>query len=144
MNVKAKARFIRMSPRKTRLLVGLIRGRSVAEARKQLQFSQKDAATPVLKLLNSAVANAEHNFKLDTSAMVVKEAFVDEGPVMYRYTPRAQGRATPIRKRMSHITIVIGKEEAPVEKVKAVKEVKKAAKKPVVKKATTSRKSKTE
>lgn len=144
MNVKAKARFIRMSPRKTRLLVGLIRGRSVAEARKQLQFSQKDAATPVLKLLNSAVANAEHNFKLDTSSMIVKEAFVDEGPVMYRYTPRAQGRATPIRKRMSHITIVIGDKEAEVVKnVEAVKE-EKTAKKPVAKKAKASRKSKTE
>ena len=129
MKVKARAKFIRMAPRKTRLLVALIRGLSVEEARGQLKFSLKDAAIPVLKTLNSAVANAQHNAKAKVEDLVVSEAFVDEGPTIHRFTPRAQGRATKIRKRMSHITIVVSdrKTEGAPEKTDA--------KKPVVKKA---------
>lgn len=107
MNVQATAKFIRMAPRKTRLVVALIRGMSVRDARAQLKYSLKDAAAPVLKTLDSAVANAAHNAHMDTANLVVSAAYVNEGPTIHRYTPRAQGRATKIRKRMSHITIVV-------------------------------------
>lgn len=112
MEVKAQAKYIRIAPRKTRLLVGLVRGRTIVEARKQLLVSPKLGAKAVIKVLDSAVANAQNNFKLDTSSLVVLKAWVDEGPKIKRFTPRAQGRATPIRHRMSHITIVVG-ETAP-------------------------------
>lgn len=118
-----------MAPRKTRLLVALVRGRSVLEARRQLTFSQKNAAEPVLKVLNSAVANATNNLKLDPSTLVVAKAWVDEGPSFFRYTPRAQGRATPIRHRMSHIHIVVEAQgDAKDEKVAVVKKTLKKAK----------------
>jgi len=138
MKVHAKARFIRISPRKTRLVIDLIRGKSIDEARRELQFSRKAAAEPVLKVLNSAIANAENNFKLDTSNFRVIEAFVDEGPTIHRSIPRAQGRATPIRKRMSHITVAVGTKDdlkSSSKKVeKKVEEKKVEEKKPVVKK----------
>ena len=108
MEAISKAKFIRIAPRKTRLVVGLIRGLSVMSARKQLMLSKKAAAKPVLKALNSALANAEHNMKLDAADFIVTRAQVDEGPKIKRYTPRAQGRATPIRLRSSHITIGVG------------------------------------
>ncbi len=138
MKVKARAKFIRIAPRKTRLVVALIRGMSVENARAQLKYSLKGAATPVLKVLNSAVANAVHNAHATATDLVVSEAFVDEGPTIHRFTPRAQGRATKIRKRMSHITIVVsdGKPEEATPTVAAKKVVKKApVKKPVAKKA---------
>lgn len=107
MEVKAQAKFIRIAPRKTRLVVGLVRGRSVDDARKQLLVSAKLGAKAVMKVLDSAVANAKHNLKIDPTGLVVTKAWVDEGPKLRRFTPRAQGRATPIRHRMSHITIVV-------------------------------------
>src|SRR3989338_6237331 len=113
MEVKAQAKFIRIAPRKTRLVVGLVRGRTVDEARKQLLVSPKLGAKAVMKVLDSAVANATHNFKIDPAGLVVAKAWVDEGPKLRRVTPRAQGRATPIRHRMSHITIVVGSCAAP-------------------------------
>lgn len=103
----AKLRFLRMSPRKVRLMVDLIRGMKAMDAMKQLQFSKRDAARPVYKLLASAVANAQHNSNLNPETLVIKTAFVDGGPILYRSMPRAQGRATPIRKRTSHITLVL-------------------------------------
>jgi len=112
MEAISKARFIRIAPRKTRLVVGLIRGRRVADARQQLLVSKKLAARAVLKALDSAVANAVNNYKLAADALVVSRAFVDEGPKIKRFTPRAQGRATPIRLRMSHITIAVAPEAA--------------------------------
>ncbi len=108
MEAIAKAKHIRIAPRKTRLVVGLIRGLAITEARRQLLLSKKAAARPVLKALDSAVANAEHNMKLDASSFVVTRAQVDEGIKIKRFTPRAQGRATPIRLRSSHITIGVG------------------------------------
>lgn len=134
MEVKAQAKFIRIAPRKTRLVVGLVRGRTVLEARKQLLVSPKLGAKAVIKVLDSAVANAQHNYKLDATTLVVTKAYVDEGPKIKRFTPRAQGRATPIRHRMSHITIVVGPqaEPAPVE-VKAAPKTKKPAAKKAVK-----------
>lgn len=102
-----------MSPRKTRLVVDLIRGSRVDEAVAQLKVMAKAAALPVLKLLNSAVANAEHNFKLDRKSLLIKQIYVDGGPVLKRSTPRAFGRSTPIHRRTSHITIVLDAVELP-------------------------------
>ncbi|MFA5946491.1 MAG: 50S ribosomal protein L22 [Patescibacteria group bacterium] len=132
MEAISKAKFIRIAPRKSRLVVSLIRGMSIGAARRQLMVSDKLAATPVLKALNSAIANAVNNLKMDESTLVVSKAYVDEGPKIKRSTPRAQGRATPIRLRMSHITIAVsGPDEAT--KVKKV-----TAKKSVVKAQTTT------
>lgn len=105
MEVICKAKFIRVAPRKTRLVATLVRGMSVAQARTQLQFSDKQAAKPMLKAINSAVANAVHNHKMEADTLFVSRVIVDEGPKIKRFTPRAQGRATPIRLRMSHITV---------------------------------------
>ncbi|MBN1585228.1 50S ribosomal protein L22 [Candidatus Uhrbacteria bacterium] len=111
MEVIAKARYIRMSPRKVRLLAGLIRGMDAVRAEAQLGFSAKAAARPVLKLLRSAIANAEHNHKLDRGGLFVKTITVDGGPVLKRWRARAHGRAAPIKKRTSHINIVLAERE---------------------------------
>jgi large subunit ribosomal protein L22 len=113
MQAQAIAKYVRMSPRKVRLVVNLIRNMSIKEARHQLLFLQKDATDPVLKVLESAIANAVNNHGMKAENLRIMKAFVDEGTKFHRFTPRAQGRATPIRKRMSHITIVVGDE--PVE-----------------------------
>lgn len=104
-----------MAPRKVRLLADLVRGLGVAEAEVRLKFNGKAAARPVLKLLNSAVANAEHNFKLQKEDLFVKTITVDGGPVMKRMVPRAMGRGMTIRKRMSHINLILS-DEKPVGK----------------------------
>lgn len=101
-----------MSPRKVRLVVDVIRGKAVPLAVTHLQFLQKEAARPVLKLLQSAMANAEHNFKLDPSTLRVKSVVADGGPTLKRWRPRAFGRAAPIRKRTTHITLVLTDEKA--------------------------------
>jgi large subunit ribosomal protein L22 len=130
MEVMCKAKFIRVAPRKTRLLAGLVRGLTVEEARKQLMFNQKEAAEPMLKAINSAVANAVHNHKMSAEGLVVSRVIVDEGPKIKRVTPRAQGRATPIRLRMSHITVWVSPQgEVAVKPVKA--KFVKAKRKPV-------------
>ncbi len=116
MNVRASAKFIRMSPKKVRLLVNLIRNLDVSDALAQLEFTVKTASTPVLKLINSAVANAVHNNNLDKNNLYIKEARVDMGPVLKRWSPKAFGRAALIRKRMSHIHIVLGERVPTVEK----------------------------
>lgn len=118
MNVKAIAKFVHIAPRKVRLVVNLVRGLEIEEARKQLRFSPKAASEPVLKVLNSAIANAQNNFQLDTQSFVITKAFVDAGPVIKRYTQKAHGSATPIRHRMSHITIEIGSTVVKKEKQK--------------------------
>lgn len=105
----ATARFIRMSPTKVRQVVDLIRGRHVDDARRVLKFTRRGAAAPVGKVLESAIANAEHNRGLPGDELVVARAWVDEGPTLKRFRPRAQGRATRIRKRMCHISIVVGR-----------------------------------
>lgn len=107
MDVIAHARMIRISPRKVRLVADLIRGMSVAKADAELSFLSKEAALPVRKLMASAVANATHNFKLAKEGLLVKAIMVNQGPVIKRFRPRAMGRAAPIKKRMSHITIVL-------------------------------------
>lgn len=103
----AKLKSLRMGPRKVRLVVDLIRGIRVHDAMTQLQFSKKHAARPVLKLLQSAVANATNNAHLKEETLCISEAFVDGGSVLHRWMPRAMGRATPLRKRSSHITLVL-------------------------------------
>jgi len=113
---KATARYVRMSPTKVRRVVDLIRGLPATEAQAIVKFDPHAAAEPVGKLLASAVANAEHlahvrSRRLDPEDLVITEAFVDEGPTLKRFRPRAQGRAYRIRKRTSHITIVVTPEE---------------------------------
>ena len=110
MKVFAPARHLRMSPRKVRLIADLVRGLDVASARRELAVSNKVASEAVLKLLNSAVANAQHNFHLPTDRLRIAMIAVDGGPVLYRHRPRAFGRSAPIRKRTSHITLAL---EAP-------------------------------
>ena len=105
--VKAVARYIRMSPHKVRRVLDQIRGRSYREALIILEFMLYRACEPIIKLLRSAVANAEHNEGLDPVNLYVSEAFADQGPVLKRYRPRAQGRAYQIRKPTCHITIAV-------------------------------------
>ncbi|HEY4584525.1 MAG TPA: 50S ribosomal protein L22 [Acidimicrobiia bacterium] len=107
MKVKAQAKYIRQSPYKVRLVLDLVRGLPVTEAEDVLRLTSRGATSPVAKVLHSAVANAEHNHALDAEDLVVAEAYADEGPTLKRYRPRARGRAARIRKRTSHITIVV-------------------------------------
>jgi large subunit ribosomal protein L22 len=111
MDVKAVARFVRIAPRKARLVIDLIRGKQITDAQTILKFTPRFAADVVVKVLNSAVANAENNFKLNRDRLVVTAAFVDVGPTLKRFMPRAQGRASAIHKRTSHITIVVAEKE---------------------------------
>jgi large subunit ribosomal protein L22 len=107
MEAKAVAKYIRMSPQKVRLVVDLVRGKKVEEAKKILLFARKYAADPVNKVLLSALANAKQNPNIDENILYVKEIFVDQGPSLKRWRARAQGRAASIKKRMSHITVVL-------------------------------------
>jgi large subunit ribosomal protein L22 len=107
MEAKATAKYVRLSPRKARRVVELIRGAHVMEARRRLQFSPLGATDTVTKVLNSAVATAEQTPGIIAENLVVRGGWVDEGPTMRRYRPRAYGRATTIRKRTSHITLVV-------------------------------------
>jgi large subunit ribosomal protein L22 len=106
--VRAAAKWVRITPRKARLVVEHIRGRTVPEARTMLAFSDRAAAREIDKLLRSAVANAEANHNLIGDDLVVKTAYVDEGPTIKRWRARARGRAVRIRKRMCHITLTLG------------------------------------
>jgi large subunit ribosomal protein L22 len=104
--MKASTTHVRISPRKVRMVVDTVRGKSVSQALSILSFTRKKAALPVQKLLKSAVANAvENNGINDVDTLVIDRITVDEGPTLKRYMPRARGRATPIRKRTSHIQI---------------------------------------
>lgn len=111
MDIKAHARFIRMAPRKVRLVANTIKGLPVSAARVRLSFLPKAAVTPVQKLLASAIANAEHNFSLKQEALFVKSITVDGGPTLKRFHPRAFGRTAPILKRTSHISILLSDEK---------------------------------
>ena len=105
--VRAAAKWVRITPRKARLVVEHIRGRTVPEARTMLAFSERAAAREIDKLLRSAVANAEANHNLIGDDLVVKSVYVDEGPTIKRWRARARGRAAQIRKRMCHITLTL-------------------------------------
>ncbi len=104
---KSVAKQVRIAPRKVRLVVDLIRGKEVGEAIAILRHTQRGASPIVEKVLNSAIANAEHNYEMDPDNLVVSEAYVDEGVTLKRFRPRAQGRASKINKRTSHITVVV-------------------------------------
>jgi large subunit ribosomal protein L22 len=112
LDVKSHVRFIRVTPFKARRVVDLIRGQHVEEARRILLYTPRAAALPVRKVLDSAVANAENNHQLPADTLYVAKAFVDEGPTLKRYRPRALGRAYRIRKRTSHITVIVDSREA--------------------------------
>src|SRR5690606_42150382 len=100
------------APRKVRVVVDLIRGKSVNEALALLKFVPKRASVPVAKVIASAAANAEHNFNLNKDNLIISKAYVDQGPTLKRYHPRQRGQAFPILKRTSHITVVVKEKEA--------------------------------
>lgn len=111
MKAKAQAKYIRQSPQKVRAVLDQVRGLPVDDALVLLQFSERRASDPVYKVLRSAVANADENYGFDSTELVISEAFADEGPTLKRFRPRARGRATPIHKRTSHITVVVSNVE---------------------------------
>ncbi|EKN65162.1 50S ribosomal protein L22 [Schinkia azotoformans LMG 9581] len=104
---KSIARTVRIAPRKARMVIDLIRGKQVGEAIAILRHTPKTVSPVIEKVLKSAIANAEHNYEMDVNNLVVSQAFVDEGPTLKRFRPRAQGRASAINKRTSHITVVV-------------------------------------
>lgn len=106
----ATAKTVRITARKARLVIDLIRGKNVAEAMAILQFTPCAGAPIIAKVLKSAIANAEHNFDLDAQNLVVSEAYVNEGPTLKRFRPRAKGSASPINKRTSHITVTVSEQ----------------------------------
>ncbi len=124
MSITAKLRYLKISPRKVRLVADLIRKKNIEQAQALLSFTTKKAAKPVLKLLKSAAANAKNNFQLDELNLYISKIFVDEGPKMKRWKSRARGRVDQILKRSSHITIVL-------DEVKPTKGKKKKAAKPI-------------
>jgi large subunit ribosomal protein L22 len=109
----ARATYVRVTPMKARRVVELIRGQAAQDALAMLKFAPQAASEPVAKVLASAIANAENNFSLDPETLVISRAFVDEGPMLKRFRPRAQGRAYRINKRTSHITIEVESIETP-------------------------------
>lgn len=134
--ISVKLNNLRISPRKVRLTADLIRGMKVAQARVQLGFLGKRSAEPILKLLNSAIANAKNNFKINEENLFVSKIFVDGGPVLKRHMPRAFGRAAAIMKRTSHITLVL-EEKAGI--VKNTEKEKNKTKKTINKKKITKK-----
>ena len=107
METRAVAKFIRISPRKIRLVMDQVRGKQVGEALNMLSFAPQRGAGILKKLVNSAIANAEQNTGVDVDSLYIIRVYADEGPTLKRWRPRAQGRATSIRKRTSHLTVVL-------------------------------------
>src|SRR6185503_2364380 len=130
---RATARYVRMTPMKVRRVVDLIRGMEAREALSVLQFAPQAASEPVAKVLASAVANAEHNHQLDPESLIVAVAYVDEGPTLKRFRPRAQGRAFRINKRTSHITIEVESVATRPEPARPATKATKATKAPATK-----------
>jgi large subunit ribosomal protein L22 len=112
----AKASYVRVTPMKARRVVELIRDMPAQQALQVLKFAPQAASEPVAKVLASAIANAENNFSLDPESLIISHAYVDEGPTLKRFRPRAQGRAYRIRKRTSHITIEVESVDVPSSK----------------------------
>ncbi|MEI6190981.1 MAG: 50S ribosomal protein L22 [bacterium] len=123
MNITAKLNDYRQSPRKVRLVGGLIRGKKAEEAIDILTVTVKRASDPLIALVKSAIANAKANFNLTPDVLFVKALTVDNGAILYRRMPKARGMATPIRKRVSLITLTLGVKEAEVKTLKAPKKV---------------------
>ncbi|WP_182201183.1 50S ribosomal protein L22 [Paraliobacillus salinarum] len=111
MQAKAVAKTVRIAPRKVRLVIDLIRGKNVGEAIAILKHTQRGASPVVEKVLNSAIANAEHNYEMNPDDLYISEAYVNEGVTLKRFRPRAQGRASQINKRTSHITVVVSEKK---------------------------------
>ncbi len=111
MQVKATAKYVRMSPRKVRLVIDAVRGKPVDEALATLKFLPNAAARAVAKVVESAVANAENNYQLAPDELYIERIYADEGPTLKRFRPRSRGRVSPILKRSSHITVVVGEKE---------------------------------
>ncbi|TGE33086.1 50S ribosomal protein L22 [Desulfosporosinus sp. Sb-LF] len=111
MQAKAVAKYVRISPRKVRQVVNLIRGKNVSDAFAILQFTPNGSTDDVAKVLKSAVANAGHNYDMNVDDLIITEICVDQGPTLKRIKPRAMGRADQIRKRTSHITVVVGEKK---------------------------------
>lgn len=111
MQAKAVARTVRIAPRKVRLVVDLIRGKQVGEGLLSLTTTHQNCFSSCRKVLKSAIANAEHNYEMDINNLVVEKVFVDEGPTLKRFRPRAMGRASQINKRTSHITVVVSEKK---------------------------------
>jgi len=107
METRAVAKFVRISPRKIRLVMDQVRGKPVGEALNMLSFAPQRGARILKKLVNSAIANAEQNTGVDVDSLYIMRVYADEGPTLKRWRPRAQGRATSIRKRTSHLTVVL-------------------------------------
>lgn len=107
MEVKAVAKYVRISPRKVRLVMDQVRGKKVEEALNALSYAQQKGAVLLRKVIKSAVANAENNTNMDVDELYIKRVYADEGPTLKRFRPRALGRATRIRKRTSHLTVVL-------------------------------------
>jgi large subunit ribosomal protein L22 len=124
MNIIAKLNDYRQSPRKVRLVGGLIRGKKAEQALDILTVTIKRASDPIISLLKSAIANAKNNFNLNTEDLYVKALTVDAGAILYRRMPKARGMATPIRKRTSHVTLTLGVKGAEVKALKPAKEAK--------------------
>lgn len=118
MEVKAHLNYLRIAPRKVRLVAGVIKGMDVQRAELELSHTRKRSSEPLLKLLKSAMANATHNFQLSESGLYIKDIVVNQGTVLKRSTPRAFGRASPIHKRTSHISLVLDTREAAAAKRK--------------------------
>jgi large subunit ribosomal protein L22 len=112
METRAVLKYVRVSPRKIRLIMDQVRGRKVGEALQLLTFSPQKGAFLLKKLIDSAVANAQENANLDVDGLYIKRVFADEGPTMKRFRPRAMGRATRIRKRSAHMTVILDETEA--------------------------------
>ncbi|NMB37985.1 MAG: 50S ribosomal protein L22 [Firmicutes bacterium] len=111
MEARATARYVRMSPRKARQVVDLIRSKDVGEALAILSVTPQAASSVVEKVVKSAMANAENNYDMDPDLLYVAECYVDQGPILKRFRPRARGMADRIRKRTSHITVVLQEKE---------------------------------
>ena len=107
MEIRAAARYVRISPQKVRLIMGQVRGKKVEEALNELSFAPQRGARLVKKLIDSAVANAQENAGMDVDSLYIAKIYADEGPTLKRWRPRALGRATRIRKRTSHLTVVL-------------------------------------
>jgi len=107
METRAVAKYVRISPRKIRLVMNQVRGKQVGEALNMLSFTPKRGARILKKLVNSAIANAEQNTGVDVDSLYIVRVYADEGPTLKRWRPRAQGRATSIRKRTSHLTVIL-------------------------------------
>ncbi len=108
MEIRAKAKFVRISPQKIRLIMGQVRGKKVEEALNLLSFAPQRGAKILKKLVDSAVSNAQQNADMDVDSLYIATVYADEGPTLKRWRPRAQGRASRIRKRTSHLTVILG------------------------------------